>query len=123
MDVLDYLDDLPNGCAQLVCTSVPYNIGKPYQDGASADSMRHVYYIGWLMPIVSEASRILREGGILFLQVGSTRVASDTPVPIHMLIFDPIQRTGLIFQSCVVWELGRAHTCTPFLNSPLSCLS
>src|SRR3546814_5796832 len=40
MDVFDYLDDLPNGFAQLVCTSVPYNIGKPYQDGASADSMR-----------------------------------------------------------------------------------
>src|SRR3546814_12585524 len=59
MDVLDYLDDLPNGCAQLVCTSVPYNIGKPYQDGASADSMRHVYYIGWLMQIVSEASRTI----------------------------------------------------------------
>src|SRR3546814_11399564 len=85
MDVLDYLDDLPNGCAQLVCTSVPYNIGKPYQDGASADSMRHVYYIGWLLQIVSEASRILREGGILFLQVGYTRDESDTLVPKDML--------------------------------------
>src|SRR3546814_5403575 len=111
MYVLDYLDDLANGCSQLVCTSVPYNIGKPYQDGASADSMRHVYYIGWLMQIVSEASRILRGGGILFLQVGSTRDESDTLVPIDMLIFDAIKRTGLNFQSRVAWVVS--HGLTP----------
>src|SRR3546814_8098546 len=73
--------------------------------------MRHVYYIGWLMQIVSEASRILREGGILFLQVGSTRDESDTLVPIDMLIFDAIKRTGLNFQSRVAWVVS--HGLTP----------
>jgi DNA modification methylase len=110
-DVLDYLDDIPNDCAQLVCTSVPYNIGKPYCAGASADSMRHVYYLGWLMQIMSEAARILRDGGTLFLQVGSTRDESDTLVPIDILIFDAIKRTGLIFQSRVAWVVG--HGLTP----------
>src|SRR3546814_17226721 len=72
--------------------------------------MRHVYYIGWLMQIVSEASRILREGGILFLQVGSTRDESDTLVPIDMLIFDAIKRTGLHFQSRVAWVVSHGLT-------------
>src|SRR3546814_15725129 len=63
------------------------------------------------MQIVSEASRILREGGILFLQVGSTRDERDTLVPIDMLIFDAIKRTGLNFQSCVAWVVS--HGLTP----------
>ena len=110
-DVLDYLADLPDGCTQLVCTSVPYNIGKRYKDGPSADSMRHVFYLGWLMQIVSEASRILREGGILFLQVGSTKDENDSIVPIDVLIFDAIKRTGLQFQSRVAWVVN--HGLTP----------
>lgn len=110
-DVLDYLADLPDDCTQLVCTSVPYNLGKRYHDGPSADSMRHVYYLGWLMQIVSETSRILRDGGVLFLQVGSTRDENESIVPIDLLIFDAIKRSGLQFQSRVAWVVK--HGLTP----------
>src|SRR3546814_13496036 len=37
MEGLDYIDDIPNGCAQLVCTSDHYNIVKHYQNGQSSD--------------------------------------------------------------------------------------
>ena len=110
-DVLDYLDAMPGDCARLVLTSCPYNLGKSYGQGASADAMRHVYFMGWLMQIVSEASRVLTEGGTLFLQVGSTRDQNDAIVPLDVLIFDAVQRTGLTFQSRVAWVVP--HGLTP----------
>lgn len=110
-DVLDYLDAVPSESARLVLTSCPYNLGKPYGEGASADTMRHVYFMGWLMQIVSEASRILVDGGTLFLQVGSTRDENDTIVPLDVLLFEAVQKTGMTFQSRVAWIVP--HGLTP----------
>jgi len=110
-DVLDYLGSLPDDCARLVLTSCPYNLGKAYGNGASADAMRHVYFMGWLMQVVSEASRILRPGGTLFLQMGSTRDERDTIVPLDMLLYDALCRTGLQFQSRITWVVP--HGLTP----------
>lgn len=110
-DVLDYLAALPDDCARLVLTSCPYNLGKPYGSGASADAMRHVYFMGWLMQVASEASRILKPGGTLFLQLGSTRDETDTIVPLDMLLYDALRRTGLDFQSRIAWVVP--HGLTP----------
>lgn len=110
-DVLDYMNALPDDCARLVLTSCPYNLGKAYGNGASADAMRHVYFMGWLMQVVSEASRILRPGGTLFLQLGSTRDETDTVVPLDMLLYDALRRTGLDFQSRIAWVVP--HGLTP----------
>ena len=110
-DVLDYLSALPDDCARLVLTSCPYNLGKSYGNGTSADAMRHVYFMGWLMQIVSEASRILKPGGTLFLQLGSTRDENDTIVPLDMLLYEAVRKTGLTFQSRVAWVVP--HGLTP----------
>lgn len=104
-DVLDFLDGLPDESVDMVITSPPYNVGKRYGDGASADSMRAVYYHGWLMQIISETARILKPGGVLFLQVGSTRDWQERLMPIDILIFEDIRRAGLTFQSRVAWLL------------------
>lgn len=110
-DVIDYLDGLPDGCAQLFLTSPPYNVGKAYGGDVSADSMRHVMYIGWLSMVISEASRVLAEGGVLALQVGATRDQVDQIVPIDLLLHDTIMKTGLTFQNRIVWQVP--HGLTP----------
>ncbi|PZR81434.1 MAG: hypothetical protein DI537_38230 [Stutzerimonas stutzeri] len=110
-NVLDYLEGLPDGVAQMVLTSVPYNVGVAYGKGASADAMRYGYYIGWLMQVICEASRIMREGGSLFLQLGSTRDETGTLTPLDVLLFDHIKRCGLRFQSRVIWQIP--HGLTP----------
>lgn len=110
-DVLDFMDGIPDESVQLLLTSIPYNVGKKYGDGAAADTMRHVYYHGFVMQVISEAARTLKEGGVLFLQVGQTRDWQDRLMPIDVLLFEDIRRAGLEFQTRIVWTLP--HGLTP----------
>lgn len=110
-DVLDFLYGIPDDSTQLVLTSIPYNVGKKYGDSPAADRMRHVYFHGWIMQVLSEASRILSPGGALFLQVGSTRDEQDRLMPLDILLFEDLRRTGLSFQSRIVWT--QPHGLTP----------
>lgn len=110
-NVLDYLDGLPSDCAQLILTSIPYNLGVSYGGGQSADQMRFLYYFGWIMQVISEASRILCNGGTLFLQVGSTRDETGNLAPLDVLLFPAIKQAGLQFQSRVIWQIP--HGLTP----------
>lgn len=110
-DVLDFLDSIPDESVQLCLFSPPYNVGKDYGAAPGADAMRAVYYHGWIMQVLSEAARILKPGGTLFLQVGSTRDWQDRLMPLDVLLYEDIRRTGLTFQSRVVWTLP--HGLTP----------
>jgi hypothetical protein len=110
-DVLDYLDSLPEGCSALICSSIPYNLGKRYGDGPSADQMAFIYFMGWTMQVISECARVLKDGGTLFLQVGSTRDETGGLAPLDTLLFEPLKKTGLTFQSRVVWT--QPHGLTP----------
>ena len=110
-DVLDYLDSIPDKSAQLVITSPPYNVSKSYGGNAAADNMHHVMYIGWITMILSEAARVLKEGGVLAFQIGSTRDHLDQIVPIDLLIHETIMKTGLSFQNRVIWQIP--HGLTP----------
>jgi DNA modification methylase len=67
--------------------------------------MRAVYYHGWLMQLISEAARILRQGGVLFLQVGATRDWAERLLPLDVLLFEDVRRAGLTFQSRIVWTI------------------
>lgn len=110
-DVIDYLSDIPDDSAALIITSPPYNIGKSYGNSPSSDSMRHLFYIGWLYQIISECSRILKPGGTLILQVGATRDETQTLIPIDSLLIDPAKKAGLGFISRIAWVIP--HGLTP----------
>jgi DNA modification methylase len=109
-DVLDYLDSLPSGCAKLVVTSPPYNIGKAY-GGAAADGRPYLGYVGWLIMLISEFDRVLADGGTLFLQLGQTRDETGALKPLDEEIGPWLRRTSLVSQSRVVWTIP--HGLTP----------
>lgn len=109
-DVLDFLDGLPDGSAAMVLTSPPYNVGKGYGEGRT-DNFSLAYYTGWMMQVCSEACRVLKEGGVLFLQVGATRGQEGQMLPIDCLLFQHISQMGMTFQSRVVWTVP--HGLTP----------
>lgn len=109
-DVLDFLDGIPDGSAQLVLTSPPYNVGRCY-GGERTDAYSLAYYTGWLMTVCAEAARVLADGGVLFLQVGATRGPAGEMLPIDMLMFQHLQGMGLTFNSRVIWTIP--HGLTP----------
>lgn len=110
-DVLDFLDGIPTDAVQLHLTSCPYNLGKSYGDCASADRMRFVYYHGFLMQIISEIARTLAPGGTVCLNLGSTRDWEDQLLPLDILLFEDFRRSGLTFQSRIIWAIP--HGLTP----------
>jgi DNA modification methylase len=106
-DVLDFLDGIPNNAVHIHVTSPPYNIGRPYggEDSAGADRMRFTYYHGFLMQVISEMARTLKPGGTLFLNLGSTRDWENKVLPLDLLVFEDCRRSGLTFQSRIIWEV------------------
>jgi DNA modification methylase len=111
IDVLDFLDGIPDGSCQLVVTSPPYNLGKKYGDSPSADGRQPANYHGWMMQVISECSRILGERGVLCLQVGSTRDWQGRLMPLGASLYEPCRMAGLVYQSWVAWIIP--HGLTP----------
>lgn len=110
-DVLDFLDSIPDSSVSMHVTSCPYNMGKRYGDAAGADTMRFTYFHGWLMQVISEMARTLKEGGVICLNVGKTRDWENTLMPMDVMLFEDLRRSGLTFQNRVIWEIP--HGLTP----------
>ncbi|MGH8159271.1 MAG: DNA-methyltransferase [Rhodanobacter sp.] len=110
-DVLDFLAGLPDDSVACHVTSPPYNVGKKYGDSPGADTMRFVYFHGWLMQVVSELARTVRPGGVVCLNVGKTPDWTGSMLPMGVMLFEDLRRAGLTFQSRVVWT--QPHGLTP----------
>ena len=109
-DVLSYLGTIPDGCAQIVLTSPPYNIGRSY-DGKSNDKMRHLAYLGWMIQVVSECARVLKPGGVFALQIGATRLDDGSLKPLDWVLEEYLYMAGLTYQNRIVWPSD--HGLTP----------
>jgi len=110
-DVLDFMSGLPDDSVSLHFTSPPYNLGKRYGNNPGADVMRYTYFHGWLMQVISEMARTLKPGGVVCLNTGKTRDWEDTLMPMDVMLFEDLRRSGLTFQSRVIWEVK--HGLTP----------
>lgn len=110
-DVQDFLDGLPDETIDLHITSIPYNVGKEYGGAHDIDRRKFHFYLGWLLQVLSEMTRTLKEGGTLFLQVGSTKDDNGMMYPLDILLFEHLRAMGLSFQSRVAWVLP--HGLTP----------
>lgn len=110
-DVLDFLDGLPDGCVDLHATSIPYNVGKAYGGSQGIDRRRYHYYVGWLLQVLSEMTRTLRDGGVMFVNMGSTKDDADQLRPLDTVLLEYLLAMGLLFQNRVIWTIP--HGLTP----------
>lgn len=65
-DVLSFLQTIPDQVAQLVISSPPYNIKKPYEQ-----RMELKEYLDWQCEVLRECVRILRDTGSLCWEIGN----------------------------------------------------
>jgi len=105
-DVLDYLAGLPDASVHMFLTSPKYNAGKPYGGSKTVDRWNHHFYLGWLLQVTSEMSRVLAPGGVIFLQVGQTYLDDGSLYPIDVMLFNYLREMGLSYQSRIVWTVG-----------------
>src|SRR4051812_12959095 len=108
---LDLLASMPDGSAQLVVTSPPYNIGKEYEDRRGRD-MRQYWHTQ--KQIVKECYRVLSLRGSLCWQVGNyidPEGARRSIYPLDIVLDPAFRRLGLKLRNRIVWHFEHGLNC------------
>jgi site-specific DNA-methyltransferase (adenine-specific) len=80
MDCLKGLEKIPHNSVDLVVTSPPYNIGIDYGEEGYKDNKDFNEYKSFIKKTLIECHRVLKEKGILALNVGNQR---NSGIPHH----------------------------------------
>jgi len=105
-DTLKMLRQLPPGCAKLVISSPPYNIGKEYE---ARKELEH--YLETLRPILTELERVLSDGGSLCWQVGNY-VENSEVFPLDVFFYPIFKDLGLRLRNRVIWHFEHGLHCS-----------
>lgn len=107
---IDFLRTLPNESVQLIVTSPPYNIGKPYEKRLHLDD-----YLQQQNVVIEECVRVLKPKGSLCWQVGNY-VNDGEIIPLDVALYPIFRRTGLKMRNRVVWRFEHGLHCTRRLS-------
>lgn len=107
-DCLDLMQEMPEESVQLVMTSPPYNIGKPYEQRTGLE-----IYLEEQKKVIEQCIRILAPGGSLCWQVGNYIEKSDDGAsevfPLDLLFYPMIRKAGeeagLKLRNRIVWRI------------------
>ena len=99
-DVRELLPEIPNEFVQLVVTSPPYNLGKPYEKKIKLDD-----YLKQQEEIITECVRVLSKTGSICWQVGNYIDKSEI-TPLDIVLFPIFKELGLHLRNRIVWQFG-----------------
>ena len=116
-DCLDFLRSIPDGSAQLVVTSPPYNIGKEYERRSTLDD-----YVDEQSAVITECVRVLADGGSICWQTGN-HVDKGEIVPLDSLLFPIFRSLGLKMRNRMVWHFEHGLHCTRRLSGRYETIS
>ncbi len=94
------LAETPDESIQLVITSPPYNIGKPYEERMDLE-----VYIAQQKAVIEECTRVLKRGGSLCWQIGNY-VKSGAIIPLDIKLYPIFESLGLHLRNRIVWHYG-----------------
>ena len=108
-DCVEALKSLPNGCADLVFADPPFNIGYSYD--ICKDKWERDEYLDWIDQWLSQAVRVLKPNGSLWLAMGDEHVADYK---------NKLDSLGLKLVNWIIWhytfarltkrKFARSHT-------------
>ncbi len=99
-DCLDILSEIPDNTVQLVVTSPPYNIGKPYEKRTDIES-----YVNFQTAVVKECYRVLKSQGSICWQIGNY-VDNGEIIPLDILMYPVFKDLGMQLRNRIVWHFG-----------------
>lgn len=113
-DAEKHLRSIPNGAADLIISSPPYNVGKEYE---SASSLRD--YETYMKTVLAQCCRVLRNGGSICWQVGSSFKPNGSLVLIDKLVDNIMDQLAdeydLRLRNRIIWHFGHGlHSSSRF---------
>lgn len=100
-DCLKFLKTLPTESVDLVVTSPPYCIGKPYESAKTITEFVDIH-----TKVLPEILRVTKDGGSICWQVGY-HVTSKSVIPLDYLIFDLLRDVpNLKLRNRIIWTFG-----------------
>jgi len=99
-DCLELLPSIPDQSVQLVVTSPPYNLGKPYESRLELG-----VYLDQQAAVIKECVRILKPSGSLCWQVGNY-VEDGEIIPLDILLYPIFETLDLHLRNRIVWHFG-----------------
>ena len=98
-DCLEFMKRVPDNSVDCIITSPPYMFQKLYLD--FDDSFKPDEYKDWLEHVFSECSRILKDGGRIFVNVQPLFTEN---FPTHHIVSDILRNCGLTWGGEIIWE-------------------
>jgi adenine-specific DNA-methyltransferase len=105
-DCLELLRQLPDGIADLVVTSPPYNIGKEYETRVDLES-----YVEQQRQVIGESIRVMSERGSICWQVGNF-VDKGAIIPLDTILYPIFAAGGLRMRNRIVWHFEHGLHCS-----------
>lgn len=105
-DCRDLLRQIPDGHADLIVTSPPYNIGKEYEKRLDLQE-----YIDQQSEIIAECVRCLSERGSICWQVGNY-VDRGCITPLDSVLHPVFSGLGLSMRNRIVWHFKHGLHCS-----------
>lgn len=105
-DCLALLCDIPDESVQLVITSPPYNIGKPYETKMSLKD-----YVAQQQTVIESCVRVLAPTGSICWQVGNF-VDKGQITPLDIVLYPIFERLGLQLRNRIVWHFEHGLHCS-----------
>jgi adenine-specific DNA-methyltransferase len=99
-DCLDLLSTVPDKFVQLVVTSPPYNLGKPYETRLDLAE-----YLAQQERVIRECVRVLGDRGSICWQVGNY-VDNGEIVPLDLVLYPIFSSLNLHLRNRVVWHFA-----------------
>ena len=114
-EAVEVLSALPSNSIDLVHTSPPYNIDRPYES-SSSDKNSVTEYLRFLRRVIEQLKRVVRPGGSIFWQTGYTQ-DEDSPseiVPIDILSYEIFHNEPipLLLWDRIIWRYWGGHAFT-----------
>lgn len=99
-DCLALLEHIPDGSVDLVLTSPPYNLGKPYEKKLELKT-----YIKEQSKVIKQCARTLSDRGSICWQVGNF-VDNGRIVPLDIVLYPIFEKLGFSLRNRIVWHFG-----------------
>lgn len=105
-DCLKLLSSMPDGAADLIVTSPPYNLGKAYEQRLDLST-----YLNQQKQVITECVRVLAARGSICWQVGNY-VDRGAIVPLDSLLYPVFSTLRLRMRNRIVWHFEHGLHCS-----------